>query len=324
MINRGVQLSSKLISRTLLLALSTLAISSCEQNYGITLSSLGDGTGTKNGVTPTGSTVLPTSPPSGPGLGGPVTLPPVNVTNGALDGHFDLDTATTGMPWGGGNTLGNGTVSAHVHQYDKVNQTTTVDFFHLSTKNVNGVANTSNSPTLINLNTLAASQRFYLIVVNSTLNPGAIIQINGGAPVSGTAYQAKQQTILGTNGTPQAYTLGPPAQGSHDLQLTDLVFAINPNLQVNSLLLPTAPKNCVFPNIAGHMGEYRNGAFVIQAVDATNFVQDSTTGAATSNGGMLWEAVIYNHFMIPDPDGDGSEKDPEYCYGATVDGQIFY
>lgn len=309
-----------------ILALVLGGLSACEQNYGISVSSAASGssaTGGSGSTGPPGATPFPTGLPTLPpsvNPGAPPTLPPVTTPNGAIGGHFDVDTAAALMPYISGNAPGDGTVSGHVHEYDKVNNTTTVDFFNLSTANVEHVA--SKNSTYINLNSLNVNQRFYLIVVNSTLNPGAMLQINGGVPVFGTAYQANQQTILGTGGKPQAYTIGPPTTPG-DLQLTDLIIAIAANIQVNNQLLPTAPKKCVFPNINGYQGEYRDGAFVVQAVDPATFAQNPANGAAEApSGGMLWEGVIYNHFMLLD--GQGRETDPEYCYGSTVNGQIFY
>lgn len=334
-------------------ALSLFTLSACEQNYGIKLSSTNNGTGTTGGTDPGTGNVnptipggIPTSPPSGGGTGtsGTPVIPPVTVTSGLLGGHFDVDTATTisaansnatvSMAYYSGNAAGEGTVTAHVHEYDKVNKTTTVDFFNLSTKSVQDIAPEPNQNAFSFLNqnkvplnelqnTVPATQRFYLIAINSTLNPGAMIQINGGTPVFGTVYQSHQQAILGANGKPQAYTIGTPSV-SGDIQLTDLLVAFDPDVQANNLLIPTAPTNCVFPNIVGAKGEYRDGAFTIQAVDPANFIQDSATGAAIAPiGGMLWEGIIYNHFMIVDSNGD--ESDPEYCYGMTLpNGQIFY
>jgi hypothetical protein len=31
-------------------------------------------------------------------------------------------------------------------------------------------------------------------------------------------------------------------------------------------------------------------------------------------GGLLWEGLIYNHFMISD--SNGNESDPEICYST--------
>jgi len=295
--------------------LTIVLLSGCEQPYNILVS--GNPAGNAPGVNPT-PTNIPTSAPTGTPLPAP-SLPPVIVPSGLLNGHFDLDTATAGMPYDGTTGAGNGTVTAHVHEYDKVNQTTTADFFNLSNEGEDQEA--GNALDQIQ-DTLAPSQRFYLISVNAALNPGAVLEINDNAPTYATTYQAEQEKILAAGGKPQAYTIGVPTVGG-DIQLKKLIVAFDPTVDANSLLIPTGPMSCVIPNIAGPKGEYRDGALVLQAVNPVNFIQDKETGAALPPiGGMLWEGMIYNHYMAKGL--FGSEYDPEYCYGQVVNGSVFY
>lgn len=279
-------------------AVMLFSLSSCEQPYNIRVNTAGAG----------GSNPLPAP-----------SLPPVIVPSGLLNGHFDVDTATSGMPYHGGNGAGNGVVTAHVHEYDKVNSTTTVDFFNLSNAGLDQEAGTALDRVQ---DAIHSSERFYLIVVNSKLNPGTVLEINRENLEYATTYESDQQRVLSSGGKPQVYTLGKPTVKG-DKQLTDLVVAFDPTVDASSLLIPTSPVNCVFPNIPGALGEYRDGALVIQAVSVSNFVQDKYTGAAVAPvGGLIWEGIVYNHFMLKGP--LGIEVDPEYCYGQIVNGKVFY
>lgn len=291
-----------------------VVLSACEQPYNIKVS------GSQSPVSPPGPgpDPIPTTAPTGTPLPAP-SLPPVIVPSGLLNGHFDLDTAVAGLPFSGTTAAGNGNVTAHIHEYDKVNSTTTADFFNLSNAGIDQEAGSALDQIQ---DTINPSQRFYLISVNAKLNPGAVLEINGEAPVYATTYQAAQQKILSEGGRPQAYTIGKPTHPG-DKQLTQLVIAFDPTVDANSLLIPTAPMNCVIPNVSGAQGEYRDGALVIQAVDPANFIQDKDTGAALAPlGGMIWEGMVYNHYMQSGI--FGIEFDPEYCYGQIVDGKVFY
>jgi hypothetical protein len=254
--------------------------------------------------------------PGKPGSGLPATLPPTPAPpevpppfapNGILNGHFDVDTATGDMPF----PIGKGNVTYHVHQYDKSNKTTTVDFFNLINKTGKQIGNIRLGTQFDQIqNTLPSSQRFYLIVVNAGLNPGGVLEINGEA-IRVTNYQNLSKLLMSNKVPPPAYTIGAP-QTPGDKQLQSLKLAFDSNVPAKDLLVPTSPDNCVFPNITGANGEYRDGALVIQAIDAKSLQLDPNTGAAISNGGMIWEGIVYNHYMLVDT--DGSETDPHLCY----------
>jgi hypothetical protein len=244
-------------------------------------------------------TATPTPSPSPT----PVALPSTFVPNGILNGHFDVDTATTSMPF----PTGKGTVTYHVHEYDKLNQTTTVDFFNLI--NSNGTPEDGNDFDQIQ-KTISKGKRFYLVVVNPGLNPGGVLEINGTV-LRVTDYQNLTEQLLASGVRPAAYTIGSPTTAG-DMQLTSLKIAFDSNVTANELLVPTGPTACVFPDIAGKLGEYRDGALVVQAIDASAIELNASTGSSTSNGGLIWEGIIYNHFMLTD--SHGNETDPEICY----------
>jgi len=227
------------------------------------------------------------------------TIPPTFVPNGILDGHFDVDTATQSMPF----PISSGTVSFHVHEYDKVNQTTTVDFFNMSELNGGKISSTSTGFDQFG-QTLKPGDRFYLVIVNPELNPGGVLEINGAA-LRVTDYK-KQPFVVYTTGTPS---------NKSDQQLSSLKIAFDSTVPAASLLVPTSPNDCVFPNIPGKYGEYRDGALVVQAIDAKALSLDPLTGAQLQNGGLLWEGIIYNHYVTHD--ANGVEIRGTKCYSST-------
>jgi hypothetical protein len=237
---------------------------------------------------PTPPTPTPTPTPSSSPT--PVALPSTFVPNGILNGHFDVDTATTSMPF----PTGKGTVTYHVHEYDKLNQTTTVDFFNII--NSNGTPEDGNDFDQVQ-KTIPKGKRFYLVVVNPSLNPGGVLEVNGTV-LRVTDYQNLTQQLLASGVRPAAYTIGAPSTAG-DVQLTSLKIAFDSNVTADELLVPTGPTACVFPDIAGKL-------------DASAIELNASTGAATSNGGLIWEGIIYNHHMIVEP--NGTEVDPEMCY----------
>jgi hypothetical protein len=233
----------------------------------------------------------------------PVALPSTFVPNGILDGHFDVDTATSSMPF----PTAKGTVTYHVHEYDKLNKTTTVDFFNLI--NSNGISEAGSDFDQVQ-KAIPETKRFYLVVVNAGLNPGGVLELNSSVSRV-TDYLNLTQQLLASGVRPPAYTIGTPTVAG-DVQLTSLKIAFDSNVTANKLLVPTGPTDCVFPDIAGKLGEYRDGALVVQAIDASTIELNASTGSAASGGGLIWEGIIYNHYMITD--SNGNETDPEICY----------
>lgn len=272
------------------LAMTGLMACGDSQSY---FSKLGDPSGNKYFPPNSGAGQGPGPGPDSNNVpGAPVPMPPTFEPNGILNGHFDVDTATGSLPF----PIGSGTVTYHVHEYDKVNQTTTVDFFKLLNGSGLGVA--GKSFDLIQ-NTIASNKRFYLIIVNSNLNPGGILQINSNSGIRVTDYQTLNQVLLSSGTPPPVFTIQNP-QIAGDQQLTQLKMAFDSNIDAKSLLVPTSPNDCVFINTLGDKGEYRNGALVVQAIDVNSFNLNATTQAEDSTSaksGLLWEGVIYNHYL---------------------------
>lgn len=198
------------------------------------------------------------APPSN----GPVTFPGRDNVDGITGGHFDLDTSTAIY------SAGAGTTNHHEHEYDKKHQTTILDFFNLLDSDFDYIQRT-----------IAPDTRFVLNVVNASLSPGAVLEINGFA-VPVTSFRRGQ-----------IFTLG-PVRTAGDVSLTRFRMGFSPNIIAQGGLVPTAT-SCVRANDPGKNGEYRNGALTIQALNASNFSIDQATGAASS--GLLWEATVFWH-----------------------------
>ena len=197
------------------------------------------------------------------GTGNPETFPGQSGVDGIQGGHFDLDTSTQIYPFKAGTT------THHVHEYEKKYQTTTIDFFNLIDTKFDEIQKT-----------IPAGKRFVINVVNSSLSPGGVLQINGGL-TGVTKFQ------LG-----QVYSIGSaPASGDQELQSLRLGFSTD--ILAHQGLVPTVT-GCVRKNDPGKLGEYRSGALTVQALDAANYSIDPLTGAAAS--GLLWEATVFWHW----------------------------
>lgn len=192
----------------------------------------------------------------------PTAFPGQTGVNGITGGHFDLDTSTQIY------AAGKGTTNHHVHEYDKAHKTTTIDFFNLIDAKFNNIQST-----------IPSGQKFILNIVNASLSPGGVLDINGS--LSGVAKYAAGPV----------YTIGPASGGA--VPLSQFRLGFSPDVLANGGLVPTSTK-CVRANDPGELGEYRNGALTIQALDPSNYSLDPATGAAAS--GLLWEATVFWHW----------------------------
>jgi len=186
---------------------------------------------------------------------------------GLVGGHFDVDTSTT---------TGNST-DAHVHQYDDKFNTKGLDAFgYFDSK-------------LLEINeVIPNNERFELITVNANLSSAAQVSINNNFVMVDPS-----DGVLGIG----PYSLGDTAGTTKltDLRIEFPVFALP-----NGGLVPTETK-FVRNNDPGPNGEYRSGAFTVQAVrvnaDGSPAYTLGTNGAATS--GFLWETTVFWHTKDP-------------------------
>ncbi|MGZ3747707.1 MAG: hypothetical protein ACXWRE_10060, partial [Pseudobdellovibrionaceae bacterium] len=159
----------------------------------------------------------------------PVNFPGEDGVNGITGGHFDLDTSTKIYPAGAGTT------NYHVHEYDKSHQTTTINFFNLIDSGFNNIQTT-----------IPANKKFVLNVVNASLSPGGVLEINNSL------------IRVGDFKLFQVYTTG-PAIDPDSVSLSEFRLGFSPDVLANNGLVPTDTK-CVRANDPGKFGEYRNGA----------------------------------------------------------------
>lgn len=183
--------------------------------------------------------------------------------DGITGGHFDLDTSTKIYAASQGKT------NHHEHEYDKKHQTTIIDFFNLIDSGYDNIQAT-----------IPPGHRFILNVVNSSLSPGGVLSINGSA-IGVVNFQSRQ-----------VFTIG-PALVAGDASLNQFLLGFSPEILAKRGLVPTAT-SCVRANDPGKLGEYRNGALTVQALDADSYVLDPATGAASA--GLLWEATVFWHW----------------------------
>ena len=247
-----------------------------------------------------------------------VTNPPIdpNDAGGLVGGHFDLDTSSAIYDFSAGVTDG------HVHQWDDKHDLTTVDYLNLPDGS-GGPLFELNDP---NMN-IGDNDVFLITLTNSELSPGGILEINSSS-LPATDYEDIMRRFL--TGKLKAwesfplYTLGEPtsAQAAAGVQqLTSLKMSFDAFAIVNGKLIPSETA-CVKANDVGKKGEYRNGALMVQALDASDlsggFILDqgieqfvggssslhSRLGYATE--GLFWESTLFWHW------------DAGTCYGSDT------
>jgi hypothetical protein len=258
-----------------LLVLLCGGLQGCNQEFSLSLSSqqqVSDNPDGGGGSAPQPKpTVFPLPQPSPTGIS--------NVPGGIEGGHFDVDTAHRFCEFNSGKSC---STDAHVHEYDNKYSAIGADFFNLA------------DSSLGNLNEIVTdpSRRFVLIVSNAELSPGGWLEINGSR-VNVLDYQKALRQAVATGQPLLQYALG-GSQSSPAQQLKSFKLGFEKDVIAKGGLIPTET-GCVRANRPGAKGEYRNGALLVQALDADSFHLDPITGAASANGGLLWEATFFWH-----------------------------
>lgn len=197
-----------------------------------------------------------------------------DVLQGLKGGHFDLDTATAVYAPSAGDT------NHHVHEYDDKFNVTYADYFNLKDAKFDNIQEV-----------LSPSQRFVLIIANADLSPGGVLSVNGVSLTVGD-YQKKVAAFMGGNSAAlPVFSL----DGSSGQKLSALKIGFAPDALMNGGLIGTLT-SCVVGNDPGRLGEYRNGALIIQAIDANLIKLSPITKTAELNGGLLWESTIFWHW----------------------------
>ena len=257
--------------------------------------------------------------------------PPIdpNDPGGLVGGHFDLDTSSNIYPFNGGETDG------HVHQWDDKHDLTVVNYLDL----IDGGGNPLHEINDSNLG-IDDDELFLITIANTELSPGGRLEINSTS-IAVTDYE----DILGRYLTGKlkdweafpVYKLGKPtaAQTAAGVQqLTSLKISFDAFAIVNGKLIPSNT-GCVKDNKPGKKGEYRNGALLLQALDASNlsggfvldndiqeFVTSSTAihselGYATK--GLFWETTLFWHWDSDQCYGDDSwQQDYNDCFRGDL------
>lgn len=241
-------------------------------------------------------------------------IKPFLVTNlgdpGLLGGHFDLDTSSSLYDFDHGVTDG------HVHEWDDKNDLTTINYLKLAG---------GNGLPLYEINKIVhPTAPFILTVANTELSPGGVLEINSTS-MSVRDYKAAVDRYLSDTlrpgekfpiykfSAPNAIETAAGVQRLISLKLSFDSYAI-----LSGDLIPTRT-NCVKDNNAGANGEYRNGALMLQALDASNIAAGFTLNEVTheyvggsssvhslqgyATDGLFWESTVFWHWS-----GD--------CYGA--------
>ncbi len=192
---------------------------------------------------------------------------------GLKGGHFDLDTSHQVYAAGMGKT------DHHVHEYDDKFGVTYADFLQLK------------DPKFENINErVGASAEFILVIANAQLSPKGVLSINGVSQSVGDYQSRVRDFISGNRSALTVYSLN----GSKGEMLSDLRIGFSADAILTGGLLGTET-GCVVRNEPGRLGEYRNGALTLQAIDAKTAHFNSETGVADVQGGLIWESTIFYH-----------------------------
>ncbi len=239
----------------------------------------------------------------------PSTTNPFPDDPGLLGGHFDLDTSSQIYPFDGGTTDG------HINQWDDKYAQTTINFFDILDLNEDPLSNIDDALKGVDPNT-----PFILTVANASLSPGGVLEING-ASVGVVEYQTLitryLNGLLGPGETFPIYKLTPPTAteaAAGVIQLQSFKLSFDAFAILSGDLIPTNT-GCVRSNNPGALGEYRNGALMVQALNAANVQQNYVLDVPTSTfvgannsvnanlgyavSGLFWEATVFWHWEGP-------------------------
>ncbi len=251
---------------------------------------------------------------------------------GLLGGHIDLDTSHETYPFNTGApecdveglpegcTLlgtGNATTDGHVHEWDDKHDLTTIDYFDLPDGEGKPLFEINAGGSEVTPTTL-----FMMTVANTDLSPGGILELNGTSISVSDYHKLLDRYLSGTLGSGETFPLykrnKPSASEAANgvVQLLTLKLSFDAFAILSGDLLPTKT-GCVRGNNAGALGEYRNGALMIQAVEidadkvgegfefdedmqvykSGNTVIDGTHGYTID--GLLWESTTFWHWDGP-------------------------
>ncbi len=215
----------------------------------------------------------------------PFTDPGTEV-GGIACGHFDVDATNPSSTWINNN--------GHQHEYDDDHATTNVNLFNMLENNMVNIQNKITDP----------NKKFVIMITNADLSTEAQIKING-VTTNALIYQQNMLQSLNSQSPLQTYSLGAGVAGA--TQLTELKVGFPTNVIALSGIYGTTPDK-VKNNVLGANGQYRNGALVLQLIDAAyvNAILYTSTHANIdwenpNQTGLLHETAIYNHIGTSTP-----------------------
>lgn len=213
-----------------------------------------------------------------------VELPDV----GLYLGHFDVDTTSYIAE------IDNGSTDAHVHQYDDEHDVLGVDYFDFLSDGLHNI--TEDIPV---------DTRFKILIVNADRSSGGRLSINTTYdlydPSSYTGVTLYDDISLASL---PVYSLD--GQVGTTL-LTELSIYFEAGALIENELMPTAT-NCVRKNILSSLGDWRNGALTIWAVEVDEngddsftltYHADDLTRVVGVTDGLLWESTTFWHWSGP-------------------------
>ena len=235
---------------------------------------------------------------------------------GLLGGHFDLDTSRQTYAFDTGTTDG------HVHEWDDKHNLTTIDYMNLPDGGGGPLFEINDASLGIDPSTV-----FMLTVANTDLSPGGVLEINGTSIDVSDFHKLMTRYLKGEfkdkEGPFPLLKLDPPTVSevaAGVAQLSSLKLSFDAFAILSGDLVPSVT-GCVRKNNAGQKGEYRNGALMIQALDASDVsdgfehngaIQQYVAGSAAihsqhsyATDGLFWESTVFWHWDGPcyaDPD----------------------
>jgi hypothetical protein len=241
-------------------------------------------------------------------------LPPApGEDSGVIGGHFDLDTSHLFY------AFDKGTTDQHVHEWDDKTGLTEINYGADGSQMLGGAG-------FHEIPQDTGTKKFFIIVGNAPYSWDGVMSING-IPSKVVDYDRRQRKHFAEGAAAAeklvVYSTNPTAAelASGVVKLTDLRMTFSPYAITKGGIIPTET-GCVRKNNRGSQGEYRNGALIVQAVDAASFAGSFTydpvnkvysmggIGAAGAvkvdvgagrnvvyaNKGLLWESSVFWHW----------------------------
>lgn len=200
-------------------------------------------------------------------------------------GHLDLDTATSI------SKMGKGSTDAHTHDITGKYGLSSINFLSIpDSKQIELDEAITNG-----------SQRFKLIVVNGSLSPGFLLELSYVKEgKTHTVYESVAEYDDRPIDQLETFSFG-GAQGTAQLQKVRI--AMSRDVLENGGVIPTNTGD-VRGNTPGKAGEWRNGAFTLQAVAVNGDGRDafqldpalSNGGGGAAASGLLWEGILFWHW----------------------------